>query len=85
MGCTEQKLSKKLEESEKTTDSRGWKAATYISLVVILALVVFNIFGPAKTLKAGDIQSLLVLPFENFTGDDQLDYVAVGNAFFTDR
>lgn len=63
---------------EKTGDSRGWKAATYISLVVIVALVVFNIFGATKTLKAGDIHSLLVLPFENFTGDDGLDYVAAG-------
>lgn len=72
---------KPLEEipgEEKVHDSRGWKAATYISLAVIVALVVFNILGPARTLRAGDIQSLLVLPFENFTGDDQLDYVAAG-------
>ncbi len=34
--------------------------------------------NPVKTLRAGDIQSLLVLPFDNFTGDDQLDYVAAG-------
>ena len=63
---------------EKAPDSRGWKAATYISLVVIAALVVFNILSPIKSLRAGDIQSLLVLPFDNFTGDDQLDYVAAG-------
>jgi TolB-like protein len=29
-------------------------------------------------LKAGDVQSLLVLPFDNFTGDDQLDYITAG-------
>ncbi len=72
---------KPLEEvspEEKATDSRGWKAATYISLVVIVGLVVMNILGPSKKLHAGDIQSLLVLPFDNFTGDDQLDYVAAG-------
>ncbi len=63
---------------ERISDSRGWKAATYISLVVIAALVVFNILGPVKSLRAGDIQSLVVLPFDNFTGDDQLDYVAAG-------
>ena len=34
--------------------------------------------NPVKTLRAGDIQSLLVLPFDNFTGDDRLDYVAAG-------
>ena len=65
-------------EIEKKRDSRGWKAATYISLVVIAALVVFNVFTSSKTLRAGDIQSLLILPFDNFTGDDQLDYVAAG-------
>lgn len=72
---------KPLEEvsaKEKIPDSRGWKAATYISLVVIVALVVFNVLGTKTSLRAGDIQSLLVLPFENFTGDDQLDYVAAG-------
>ncbi len=72
---------KPLEEAstrEKIPDSRGWKAATYASLVVIVGLVVLNIIGPAKTLRAGDIQSLLVLPFDNFTGDDRLDYVAAG-------
>jgi TolB-like protein len=63
---------------EKASDSRGWKAATYISLVVIVALVAYNVLDTKSTLKAGDIQSLLVLPFENFTGDDQLDYVAAG-------
>ncbi len=72
---------KPLEETKeigKTTDSRGWKAATYISLVVIAALVVFNIFSSTKTLKAGDIQSLLILPFDNFPGDDQLEYFVSG-------
>jgi len=62
---------------ERIPDSRGWKAATYISLVVIVALVILNLVPP-KTLRAGDIQSLLILPFDNFTGDDQLDYVAAG-------
>jgi adenylate cyclase len=56
----------------KIPDSRGWKAATYISLVVIVALVIFNVV-PKKLIKAGDIQSLLILPFDNYTGDDQLE------------
>lgn len=75
------KRTKPLEESleqDKSTDSRGWKVATYISIVVIVALVLFNVLNPVKSLKAGDIQSLLILPFDNFTGDDQLDYVAAG-------
>jgi adenylate cyclase len=58
---------------ERIPDSRVWKAATYISLVVIVGLIVLNIVGGGKQLRAGDIESLVILPFENFTGDDQLD------------
>jgi len=71
------KPSVEMQANEKPDDSKKWKAATYISLVVIVALVIFNLV-PTKGLKAGDIQSLLVLPFDNFTGDDGLDYVAAG-------
>ena len=31
-----------------------------------------------RGLRSGDIESLVILPFDNFTGDDQLDYVAAG-------
>jgi len=59
-------------------DSRTWKAATYISLVVILALIVYNIFTTGGSLKTGDVESLVVLPFDNFTGDDELEYFVSG-------
>ena len=65
-------------KQEKGPASRGWKVATYISLVVIVGLILMNVIGGPKQLRAGDIQSLLILPFDNFTGDDQLDYVAAG-------
>jgi TolB-like protein len=45
---------------------------------VILGLVALHIAGGSDQLKAGDIKSLAILPFDNFTGDDQLDYVAAG-------
>ncbi|TFH26503.1 MAG: tetratricopeptide repeat protein [Bacteroidia bacterium] len=77
-GMRRTKPMEELTPEDRVPDSRGWKAATYISLVVIVALVIFNVIGPTETLRAGDIQSLLVLPFDNFTGDDQLDYVAAG-------
>jgi len=76
-GVQKTKPSVEIQADEKPSDSLRWKAATYISLVVILALIIFNVM-PTKSLKAGDIQSLLVLPFDNFTGDDGLDYVAAG-------
>ena len=42
------------------------------------SLVAFNILTRGNVLKPGMIQSLAILPFENYTGDDQLDYVAAG-------
>ncbi len=76
-GMRRTKPMEEVNTEERSPDSRGWKAATYISLVVIVALVIFNVV-PRQAIKVGDIQSLLILPFDNFTGDDQLDYVAAG-------
>ncbi len=77
-GVQKTKPLEEITETEKPTDSKVWKAATFISIVVIAALIIFNVFAPTNSLKAGDIQSLLILPFDNLTGDDQLDYVATG-------
>ena len=76
-GMQKTKALEEIQPNEKLSDSKKWKAATYVSLVVIVALIIVNMV-PTKALKAGDIQSLLILPFDNFTGDDQLDYVAAG-------
>ncbi len=67
-----------LKEGEKTVVPNAWKIATYVSFVVILGLLTFNIIGGTKSLKAGDIQSLVVLPFDNYTGDDQLENMVSG-------
>ena len=54
------------------------KIATYVSFVVIIGLVVLNIVNRGDIIKAGMIQSMVVIPFDNYTGDEQLDYVASG-------
>ena len=72
-GMRKTKPMEELTPEERIPDSRGWKVATYISVVVIVGLIVLNIVGGGKQLRAGDIQSLVILPFENFTGDDQLE------------
>jgi len=63
---------------ERIPDSRGWKAATYISVIVIVGLIVLNITSRSNLIKPGMIQSVAVLPFDNYTGDEKLDYVAAG-------
>ena len=65
-------------EPAKAPDSRIWKAATYISLVLIVGLIIFNVLQNQNLIKAGEIQSMVVLPFDNFTGDDQLEYFVAG-------
>ncbi|MEN8228581.1 MAG: hypothetical protein ABFS38_10545 [Bacteroidota bacterium] len=65
------------EEKQKSVPN-AWKIATYVSFVVIVGLLTLNIVGGSKELRAGDIQSMVVLPFDNYTGDDQLDYFVSG-------
>jgi len=45
---------------------------------VIIGLVTLNILTGGKQLRAGDIQSLVILPFENYTGDEELEYFVAG-------
>ena len=66
------------QEGEKSVIANRWKIATYVSLAVIIGLIILNLAGGTKQLRAGDIQSLVVLPFDNFTGDDQLEYFVSG-------
>jgi len=68
----------KIHDQEKAPPSKGWKAATYISVVVIVGLILLNIVGGRNQLRAGDIQSIVILPFDNFTGDDELEYFVAG-------
>ena len=72
-GVEKTKPIEELKEGEKTGIPNAWKIATYVSFIVIIGLTVLNIVGGGKQLRAGDIQSLVILPFENYTGDDQLD------------
>jgi TolB-like protein len=65
-------------EGERPAVKNGWKIATYVSIAVIIGLIILNMAGGAHGLKAGDIQSLVVLPFDNFTGDEDLEYFVSG-------
>jgi TolB-like protein len=60
-------------ESEPRAESKAWRVATYLSLAVIIGLIVLNILRNPNSLHAGDIQSLVILPFENYTGDEEFD------------
>lgn len=65
-------------EEEKIKVPNAWKIATYVSFVVIAGLIVLNIAARSDLIKPGMIQSMVVLPFDNYTGDENLEYVAAG-------
>ena len=77
-GVEKTKPLEEVKEGEKTVVPNAWKIATYISFVVIVGLVTFNIVSGTEKLRAGAIQSLVVLPFDNFTGDETLKYYVAG-------
>ncbi len=77
-GVEKTKPIEELKEGEKTAVPNAWRITTYVSFLVIAGLVVFNIVSRGDVLKPGMIQSLAILPFDNFTGDEKLDYVAAG-------
>lgn len=65
------------EEPAKAATNK-WRIATYASFLVIAGLIILNIVrGPGK-LHAGDIQSIVILPFENYTGDEQMANMVAG-------
>jgi len=77
-GIEKTRSAKETEGAEQTKVPNAWRIATYVSFVVIVGLLTLNIVGGTKGLRAGDIQSLMILPFDNFTGDDQLDHFVSG-------
>jgi TolB-like protein/Flp pilus assembly protein TadD len=70
-------LSELNEEKDKGVPN-AWKIATYVSFLVIIGLVTFNLTGNINTNSRESIQSLVILPFDNFTGDDELEYFVSG-------
>jgi len=77
-GIEKTRASEETEGDELTKVPNAWRIATYVSFVVIVGLLTLNIVGGPNQLSAGDIQSIVILPFDNFTGDDQLDYFVEG-------
>lgn len=77
-GIAKTKAQNEIREGDKPRVSQGWKAATYVSLVVIAGLVIFNLVVGFKKTQGNLIQSLIVLPFDNFTGNEELDYFVSG-------
>jgi len=62
---------------KKEKGSLGWKISTYVSLLVVMAFIIFYIVSSAK--KSSEIsrleKSIAVLPFENLSFDKEYAYM----------
>jgi len=66
---------------EKPSKARGWKIATYISLVIIIALIILNIFSGRRYRSGLDTEmekSIAVLPLNNLSNDSTQAYLCEG-------
>ena len=77
-GVQKTKPADEVPDSEKSRDSNTWKLATYLSLIVIVALIIFNVVPFNKIGRTGSIQSLVILPFDNFTGNEDNEFFVSG-------
>ena len=79
-GVQKTKPIKEGQKLEKTTTSNGWKIATYVSTIIIIGLLVFNIAGTRKQ-KGVDTElekSIAVLLFKNYSADTNQDFMRNG-------
>lgn len=60
--------------------SSSWKIATYVSVVIIIGLIAYNIFGGNRRARIDEslAKSIAVLPFLNYTGDRDQEYMCEG-------
>ncbi|MFO7853331.1 MAG: tetratricopeptide repeat protein [Bacteroidota bacterium] len=86
-GVQKTKPIKKDQKLVKSGTSNVWKIATYVSFVVIIGLLLFNIIANIK--KSSDIsrleKTIAVLPFENFSPDENNSHLgdAIANEIST--
>ena len=77
-GVQKTKPADEIGNSNKSKESNAWKVATYISLLVIVVFIIFNVVPFNKHARAGTFESLVILPFYNFTGSDDFEYLVSG-------
>jgi TolB-like protein len=74
--------SQKVKEEEQPTTSNGWKITSYISFLVIIGFIVFQVI--AITDKSEEIpileRSIAVLPFEDMSAQQDQEYFCDGIA-----
>jgi len=77
-GIVKSEPAHKVKEEDAAQSSNSWKIASYISFVVIVALIVLNIIPRANNKMAILEKSIAVLPFINDSPDEENTYFING-------
>ncbi len=79
-GIEKTRPSKEIQKGEKTGTPNSWRIATYVSLLIILGLLAFNIFRGNNRVKIDEslAKSIAVLPFENFSTEADQEAMCLG-------
>jgi TolB-like protein len=79
-GIQKTKSISEVKSGKKEKASIGWKISTYVSVVIIIAFVLFYVIGSDK--KSSDVgimeKSVAVLPFNNLSDDPEQEYFSNG-------
>ena len=73
VGIEKTKSSKEIPKGEKSSTPNSWRIASYISFVVIVALILFHVQSRTSPSEVKAIleKSIAVLPFVNMSDDDE--------------
>jgi len=79
-GIQKTKSAKEIDETQKPPTSNIWKVISFVSVVVIVALVLFHIMSSGKQAEVDTSleKSIAVLPFENFSADPDQEWMCDG-------
>jgi len=79
-GVEKTKPKSELQESDKVSTPNSWRIATYVSVVIIIGLIVFNIIGYKEISQSLSLygKSIAVLPFINDSPDEENEYFING-------
>jgi TolB-like protein/Tfp pilus assembly protein PilF len=65
--------------AEKISRLTAWKIATYSSIIIIIGLLLLDILdGKKSDFKLEQEKTIAVLPFLNYSGDSEQDYMCMG-------
>ena len=79
-GIEKTKPAKELQKGEKTMAPNSWRIATFVSGIIIVGLLAYNIFGGRNKVRIEEslTKSIAVLPFEDMSPQKDQEYFCDG-------